>query len=72
MAAASPVPSTSERRSVSGDGEGVRMSIHDAAKQVAEQCETSHAVEVDEGPRVGNDDHRDSSVATSFLRSSAE
>ena len=45
---------------------------HDAAKQVAEQCETSYAAEVDEGAGVGHDDHRDSSVATSFLRSSAE
>ena len=45
---------------------------HDAAKQVTEQFEASHATEVDEGTGVGNYDHRDSSVATSFLRSSAE
>ena len=49
------------------------LARHDhAAKQVLEHCEMSDAREVDERAGVGDDDHRDSSVATSFLRSSTE
>ena len=46
---------------------------HDhAAERVWEQRELSDAAEVDERACVGDDDHRDSSVATSFFRSSTE
>ena len=43
-----------------------------AAEQVLQQDETSNAAEIDERARVGDNDHRDSSVATSFFRSSTE
>ena len=42
------------------------------AEEVLEQCELSDAAEVDERVRVGDDDHRDSSVVTSFFRISTE
>ena len=43
-----------------------------SADQVLEQCESPDAAEIDERAGIGDDDHRDSSVATSFRRSSTE
>lgn len=43
-----------------------------ATEEIAEKCEPPNAAQIDEGASVGDDDHRDSSVAMSFFRSSTE